>query len=393
MKRRYRSATPRRRRKSLKASNWGPILALTGVVLAVLAFIALLLFVVLPKVLPLLGIDYKAPFSPTPTPVPTIMPTPMPRPIETADSAELQNEVVFPSNQSYRWVGDPYFYDGTLIFTAGKLVDTQVRMSEMFYYDPQSRTMTGAGESLENDDYLFPVFNEKWLVYLDANAEGGGLITAISRTSDDAKGIVVKEVYTGQPRIQLDGDYIAWTERTGTKMDKLYVCDLDTLESTTVQMFSNSVYGQSLPSLQNGMLVWADAASDNSLSEICSIKLSQSTISNFKPGTYVHDPEINGRCVAWLDGHHGPETKLYYSIANSTPVQIDTNVVEFGVGSDFIAYGKDEHIYVYLYAKNKICQLTPDGESAQFLGVSDDKVLWMDVTSRERDILKFAPID
>ena len=256
-----------------------------------------------------------------------------------------------------------------------------------------ARTMTEAGEALENDDYMFPVFNEKWLVYLDAKVNGGGLIKAISRTGEDAKGFVVKEVYTGQPKIQLDGDYIAWTERTGTKMDKLYVCDLNTLESTTVQMFSNSVYGQSLPSMNNGTLVWADTASGDSVSEICSIKLTQSTISNFKPGTYVHDPQINGSCIAWLDGHHGPGTKLYYSIANSTPVSIDENVVEFGVGSNFIAYGKDEHIFVYLCDKKKIYQLTPEEEHAQFLGVSDDKVLWMDVTSRERDILKFAAID
>ena len=141
------------------------------------------------------------------------------------------------------------------MFTAGQLVENQACMNAMFYYDPVTEEAEETGASLKNDHFMFPVFNDNWLVYLDAKAGGGGLIQAVSR--QDGKTFTVKDVYVGQPELKLDGDYLAWTERTGSRMDKLFVCDLKTLETTTVQMFSGSSYGQSLPSLRGGLLLWA----------------------------------------------------------------------------------------------------------------------------------------
>ena len=86
MKRYHRRRRSRRRRSSLSASNWGPILALSGTVLGIIAVIALVIFVGLPKLLPLIGISYRAPFSPTPTPAPTPAPTPTPNPMELFDA-------------------------------------------------------------------------------------------------------------------------------------------------------------------------------------------------------------------------------------------------------------------------------------------------------------------
>ena len=397
MKRRYRRARPRRRRSRLKASNWGPLLALGGTILGILAVIALVIFVVLPKVLPLFGVDYRAPFSPTPTPVPTIRPTPTPRPIETAEPSELQNEVLMPSGQNYVYFGGPYAYGDKVIFTTGKMVDNSARMMGMYFYDPVTQESTKAGKALANDQYMYPAFNDKWLVYLDAKAEGGGAIIAIELEEGATSAVVVKDVYTGYPELKLDGDYLAWTERTGTRMDKLFVCDLNTLETTTMQMFSSSAYGQSLPSLMNGILVWADAddeyVNEKGTSAIHSISINASSINTYLPETYVHDPEGNGTYFAWLDGNHGPDTKLYYSKRGGNPIEVDSGVVEFGLGSNFIAYGKDEQIYVYLLDRGKTYLLTEEWEAGQFLSVSDDKVFWMDVTTRERDILKYASVE
>lgn len=397
MKRRYRRTRPRRRRSRLKASNWGPLLSLVGAVLGVLAAAALVIFVVLPNVLPLFGVDYKAPFSPTPTPVPTARPTPTPRPIETAEPSELQNEALMPAGENYIYFGCPYAYGDRIIFTTGKVVDSASRMVGMYFYDPDLQESVKAGESLRNDQYMYPVFNDKWLVYLDAKDEGGGQILAMRLDQENASAVVVKDVYTGYPELKLDGDYLAWTERTGTRMDKLFVCDLNTMETTTMQMFSSSSYGQSLPSLMNGTLVWADAdyeyADEKGTSAIHSISINASSVNTYLPKTYVHDPEGNGVYFAWLDGNHGPDTKLYYSVVGGDPVELDSGVVEFGLGKDFIAYGKDEQIYVYLLDKKKKFLLTAEWEAGQFLGTSGGKVFWMDVTTRERDILKFASIE
>jgi hypothetical protein len=370
---------------------------LTGTVIAILSALAVIIFIGLPAVLPLVGIEYS--LSPTPTPAPTPRPTPTPRPIENSQNIEdLQKEIVLANEQKYKWLADPYFYGNKMIFTGGELVDGEACMTSMLEYDAETETITELNPGLDNDHYMFPAFNDKWLVYLDAKLTGGGYIKMLDLTVKDSKPEILKEVYAGLPEPKLSEDYIAWTERTGTNMDKLFVSDLKTKETTVMSMFNNSVYGQSRPDFRNGVLIWADvdtedAGQSGSTSTINSISISDSTVKPYKPGTYVHDPEYNGNFYAWLTNNHGPQTELYFSNGYIEPVKVDTGVVEFGMGSDFLAYSKDETIWVYLFDKRKSYRLTPDRERAQFLGVSENKVLWMDVTSRERDIIKFAPIE
>jgi len=194
----------------------------------------------------------------------------------------------------------------------------------------------------------------------------------------------------------LDGDNIAFMDRTGTKREKLFVFDLTTMESTVMEMFPGTVYGQSKPSLFKRRLLWADSATaegESDLSSINYIDLSSSVISSYSPGTFVHDPKSNGAYTAWLSDVHSSASQLY-AVRGLTgkPLLIDSGVVDFGIGSSFVAYSRGESIYVYMFETKKIYRLTSDYEYAQFLGVSDDYVLWMDVTTRERDIVKFVVI-
>ncbi|HMM31090.1 MAG TPA: hypothetical protein PKB13_04835 [Clostridia bacterium] len=387
-----------RRRSRFRASNWFPFIMLLLSVAAVLGIAALVVFVGLPKVLPFFGVEYRAPFAPTPSPSPTPAPTPTPNPMDSFDPVDAQSEVIFDGSSSYTWFGDPYFYNGTLMLAAGKLVENKANMTSLYFYDPDSRTAELLPYALKNTHFMYGRFNDDWIVYLDAKLNGGGYITAVDRSDPNAQPIIIKEAFTGQPELMLDGNYLAWTERTGSKMDKLFLCDLTTRETVTVQLFSNNVYGQSKPSLKNGVLAWADlddsGSSGTSLTScICSIVLNgTSTTKTYRPGTFVHDPQSDGAYTVWLNGNHGPETSLYYCRNGADPVLIDTGVVDFGLGSDFVAYSKDSAIYVYMLGDKKTYHITPEKELAQFLGVSDNKVIWMDVTTRERDIVKFAAI-
>lgn len=364
--------------------------------LAVLLVIYLIVYVALPKLLPLIGVDFKAPFAPTPTPAPTAPPTPTPHPMTLFNPLSAQDEVVFDGSNNYKWFGDPYFYNNKMIFTAGRLKNNDAVMSDMYFYNPDTREAEYIDISPENTHFMFPKFNDEWLVYFDANMNGGGKIMCVSLKEETLSPKEIKQVFTGQTEVMLDGHYIAWTERTGTKMDKLFVCDLNTFETTVVAMFSNSVYGQSLPSLRNGVLAWADTdssgGSDSKTSSIYSIAIESSTVKVYNPSTYVHDVESDVPYTAWLDAHHSQDADLYYSYNGSAPILIDEGVVEFGLGSHFIAYSKNESIWVYMFDSNKSYRVSPEHELSQFLGVSDDKVCWMDVTSRERDIIEFARI-
>lgn len=386
-----------RRRHSLMASNWGPVLALLGTILGIAAVICAIIFIGLPKLLPLVGVNYNAPFSPTPTPVPTIRPTPTPNPMRSFNPLENQNEIVIESG--YKWFGDPVKYDGHIYLTAGKLVEGKVVMCDLIEYNAQERSASKLDIKLSNAHFMFPKINDKWLVYLDANIDDGGDLMVCETGNGAYTPKLIKHIYTGQVEPMLDGDTVAWIERTGTRMDKLFVCDLNTLETTVIQMFSSSSYGQSKPSLYNGTLLWADSADaysgdgDTAASCISFIKLSESTVSSYNVNTYVHNPQRRGAYTAWTDSHYGLDSKLYYAVGDNTPILIDEGIVDFGLSERFIAYSKNQTIWLYMFDEKSTYRITPDREAAQFMGVSDDTIFWMDVTARgERDIVKYIVI-
>ena len=397
-RRRFKRAKRRRRRRSLSASNWGPIIKLTAVILGFLALLYVILYIAVPKAAELIGIDYRAPFTPEATPAPTPRPTPTPHPMKTYDFAANSQELVFDGSSNYKWFTDPYFHDGRMIISAGKLASDgkNVAFSDMFFFNPDDRSAQKLPFSPQNFHFMYPKFNGKWLVYLDAKIDEGGAIMAVDLTSSHLKPIKVKDIYSGQPEPFLSDNYVAFMDRTGTTRDKLFVYDLTTMESTVVAMFSNSVYGQSKPFIADSTLIWADSATSSGSSDtsvLNYIYINSSTVKSVNTGTFVHDPECNRQYTAWLTEVHSRDTQLYGMQGfGGTPFLIDSGVVEFGLGSDFVAYSRDEGIYVYMFDNGHIYRLTQDYEQAMFLGVSDDHVMWMDVTSRERDIVKFIEI-
>lgn len=396
MHRRHNRAISHKRKTSFKASNWAPVLTLGGVVAGILAVVAVIVLVILPLVLPLIGVSYTSPLAAKPTPTPTPRPSPSPNPLTVVNPSDLTQEVVLTGYAAYYWFGDPFYYDGQILLTAGKLYDDgSVRMDKLLFYEPETRAVSEFPFALENDHYLYPAFNERWLVYLDGGYNGGGLLMAYDRTAVGAVPTVIKEIYTGQPQFTLDGDYIVWTERTGSQMDKLFVCYLPTMETATLDMFSHSAHGQSRPYIDDGVIVWANVdtatGSTADTSGIYYIAIGSSTIDNYSPGTYVHDPRFNGTWFAWLDGPHGPDAKLYVSLGGE-PVEVASGVVDFGLGSDFAVYCVDETIYAYTMSDGQTFRISGGEEKTMYLGTSNDAVFYMDVSIRDRDVLKFALI-
>jgi len=388
----------KRRRRSLNATTWWPIVKLLLCVAAILAMVWALLYLALPRVARFIGVEYSPPFAPEATPSPTPIPTPSPNPVTLYDFAANTQELVFDGSSEYKWFTDPYAHGGELMISAGQMdaAGRNVVFSDMFLFHPESRSADKLPLSPENTHFMFPKFNDRWLVYLDSGMHGGGAIMAVDLTAEHMVPVKVKDIYSGQPEPMLWENYVAFTDRTGTSKDKLFVYDLNTMEAAVAAMFTGSVYGQSKPCLYADTLVWADSATSdgNSDTSILSyIALNSSTIKFVQPGTFIHDPEYNGRHIAWLTELHSSDSALYAMEGfNGEPFLIDRGVVEFGMGEGFAAYSRGEAIYAYIFDTGSIYRLTQDYESAMFLGVSGDYVMWMDVTSRERDIVKFLKI-
>lgn len=390
MNRRYKiRKSPRKRR--LTRSNAGPLLALLGTIFGALAVIAAIVIFVVPFAISLFDKSYVSPFMPQPTPAPTAAPTPSPNPIECFVPGSDENEIVL-SSADYKWFGDPCCHNGKIVFTAGKLKDNNAAMSSLFFYEPETRTATSFDYTLKYDHFMFPSFNDEWLVFIDTKFGGGGSIMAARLDKEGQKAFKVKDFYVGQPEIKLWEHYIVWTERTGSRMDKLFVCDLETLESTTLVMFNGSSYGQSIPSFMNGLIVWADASAVSPDESAINYMRLSGRLNTYTVSTYVHDPEGNGAYFAWLDAHHSRTAKLYGSKSIGKPRLIAEGAIEFGLYEDYVIYSKDESIWAYSFETDKSYRITPENESAQFMGVSGGMVFFMDVTSRERDILKYVKL-
>ncbi len=334
----------------------------------------------------------------SPTPYITPEPTPAPHPMDSFDGGEAEREIVLPADISYPWFGSPYCCGNKIICSAGKVVDGKSLMCALIEYDVESEFVKELDIDSQNGQLLNPVFNERWLVYLDGNTKnGGGDICVIDLKSGSMTPIVVKEVFACQPEFKLDGDYFTWIERTGTIKDKVFVCHIPTMETTVLQTYTQSGYGASMPYMFGGRILWA--ADDNIAHEggrvssaIKYVDLSSGEISEMLPDVYVHDPEYNGSYYAWLGSPHDENSTLYVSNGVDAPVSIDTGVVEFGISEKFIAYGKNDAVWVYLFADGSIYRITPERESAQFLGTSGGYIMWMDVTSRERDIIRYVAL-
>lgn len=403
----------------MNASIWGPILKLSLTILGAATAVALLTLGVMVLLETVFHVDTPLPpdgvianlmkkasngndvLVVTPTPYYTPVPTATPHPMELYDAETEEKEVVPSAEYQYYWFGDPQFNGGKLIFSAGKVIGDNVKMCAMLSYDPETGNITELPIKPKNAHFIYPVSNDEWIAYLDGKENGGGEICAYRFGKFDVDPIVIKTVYTGQPELRLDGHYLSWIERTGTSRDKLFVCDLETQETTVVAMFTSSSYGTSVPYIFDGTLIWASEGlhryEDGRMSSVIKhIDLFSSGIKDIDVDSYVHDPKFNGKYFAWLDAHHSENSKLYVGELSEDNTMaekvIAESVVDFVIDEKFIAYSIDEVIYVYLFSTGRSYRVTPERELAQLLGASEGRVIWMDVTTRERDVMKYASI-
>lgn len=394
--RRINRSSRRRRRGSVMASNAGPVLLLGGVILVALAAIAALVIFVAPPVIDMLGLT---PPTPTPAPPPTPKPTPTLMEIQKQPLGSLQKEVIV----RRKYVSHPMIFGDDLLYSSGQDEAGNARMYNLWLHNmPTGEEKVVEGIKMDGDDLLYGAMNQNWILFLDAKREGGGWIKAMDRKLDKVS--TVKRVYIGTPVVRLVGDLAIWIERTGTRMDKLFAFDLKTHENVAIDVFDNNVYGQSALGACEKEIVWANAdpkqdadeALSSPLSELHMLEISTGRQTTYSPGMYIHDPQTNGSVRAWVDDNYAPGTSLYIRIGQGAPERVEEGVSGYGLGENYVAYCKDQAIWVYVWSTGVRQKITTEKEKAILLNASGGCVLWLDVTLEEemgsRDILKYVQI-
>lgn len=334
-----------------------------------------------------------SPFAtPTPigaTPIPTPSPSPTPDPAKdhalyTADLTSMQKEIVVPE---FQYVTDPIVYDGKIVFAAGNYTpDGMAAFTRLCTYDPATDTHSFLALPVQYKSIRFPQLNARWIVYLDATAAGGGRIVAYDRVTSQAK--TVKTVHTGMPKPQLIGSTVVWIERTGQSRDKLFACDLITLESVTLEIFDNSEYALSTPCGYDDTIYYVDSAG-----RLTAWTLSTDDRRVIETGTFVHDPKYNGKFLAYLSANHGEDADLLLVNDDGSVTTVAAGVHTFALGDTFIAYNRYDKNYVYFPADGTTFCTTRSDEQAMLLTAGEKYVLWMDVTWRDKDITELMVIE
>ncbi len=385
--RRYRSTTGGGRLNRLRIAPYLQIL-LGLVILAIV--VGFLYYVVYPLSRNLArGISPFAtptPIGATPVPPPTPSPTPDPaedHPLYTTDLTAVQKEIVVPE---YQYLTDVFVYDGQICFAAGDYtIDGTAAFVRLCIYDPKTDAHRFLPLPVQYKSIRFPQINERWIVYLDATANGGGRIAAYNRETGETK--TIKTVHFGMPQPKLSGDLAVWIERTGQSRDKLFACDLNTGESVTLELYDNSEYAMSVPDFVDGTVYYVSPTG-----QLTAWTLQTNEKQTIETGTFVHDPRFHGGYLAFLSGNHGEDSDLYL-YQNGQLTRVAQNVSDFALGDRFLAYSRFERNYVYFLSDQTTFCTTRSDEKSMLLAAGDNLLIWMDVTWRDKDISEYMVIE
>lgn len=324
--------------------------------------------------------------TPPPTPEPTPAPTHDPYPdhaLYGADLKSMQTEIVVPE---FQYAADVSVSGDTILAVVGNYTqDGTAAFVRLLQYDVKTNTHSYLPLPLEYKSIRFPVMNDRWIVYFDSAANGGGRMAAYNRETGEARAL--KTVHTGLPKPVLWKDTAFWIERTGQNRDKLFAVDLNTGESATLALFDGSSYALSKPCVFDGTLLYVSP--EGSLTALNVETGASRTVP--VDADYVHDPQMNADGIAFLDSDHARTGRILWYDGKRT-VEVVTGAVDFALGDGFIAYSRFDKNYVYYYGDGTTFCTTRSDETAMFLGAGGNVIVWMDVTWRDKDIMEFMTV-
>ena len=375
-----------------------PIIKTIVIVLVVAAVGAGVYFYGIPFAKELLA---KSEPAPSATPKPTA--TPAPETVARADMSDLETEVTIP----HWFISNPYYFSGKIIYTSGqKEATAPPSLNNVIIYDIASENyeaLEGATRINETNNYFEPLMNEYWIVWLETVGKGGGRILGYDRMTKEI--FVIREYSYGMPKLQLSENYCMFVCSTGAKSDKLYLYDLATKENVMLRkyQYNKEPFSISTPSICPTEMIWIDAMDEEiGTTTIKSYKLKEGIAFEQAPyliNSYVFDPITNGEVIVFLNTQRSLEGDLMISISGAQPLTVASGVMNYDLGDNYVAYTKDEAVYVYYWSDGSTGRLSNMNSRAVLASVNENICLWYDITDgiigdkeKDRDVLKMAEV-
>jgi len=376
--------SPSKRRWNLDATSYGPALKLVLALFLLAALVLLTIYVLVPYIMERVESGASL-FSEEPT--------------ETAaqETAEPVNPILTNTVKTVQFgdgyglptaVVDPSVYEGEILFATGASEDACDRLVRL---NPETGAFENIAVVMENDTLRYPLENGQTLIYIDAKSSGGGSIRMMDKETGDAS--VLAEFALEAPKLAFESPYLVWTERTDETSAKLIVYDIDSGESITLAVFTDSSYADSDPSIKSGQVIYADADDQNEgQSIIRTVLLSDNSRWDYSAGSYVHDPKSAGDRWAYLTGNHDGDSDLYVSVGGGSPQRIARGVIDFDITPTCVVYSRDETVYAYVFSDNKTYVISETSTNSQFVMAGGDYALWRDMTDPDSPLWKYIKV-
>ena len=312
---------------------------------------------------------------------------------EEASASYLQKEAAIDISR----VNDPYIYDNEIVFSSTEVIGGAVHYAKMYLYNiDEATTKEISGIEMKYDNLISMRMNKDFIVFLDSSDNGGGRICVYDRRN--GKQTAIKDYLYAAPQIVMEGSLIAFMQQAGDNLDRLYLFDLETFESTAYRVFSGLPTIPSAVDMQNGVMVYAipyQTEDGYNRSRIYTMDLATGEEKVNEPGKLAQYIRTNGKDIAFLSSVSGMASELYL-LEGVTPMLIDSDVANFEIEENYIVYTKGENIYLYLLGNKQIQQLNSDITRGRLVNANGRMVCWYDVTagySTTADIVRYAEVN
>lgn len=306
---------------------------------------------------------------------------------DASDISYLQREAKI----QYNAINEPYRYGDEIVFSA---TSGNMSYTRMVVFNTETKESETIPAKVKYNNLTGMVMNEKYIVYLDASAGGGGRICCYHR--QDGTFTYIKEYLYAMPKLALDGDFLAFLQQAGESTDRLYVCNLNTGETVTPKVFEGSAGATGGVHLDSAMLTYATTyyEGDVLMSRVTTLDLLSGQETVFDWDRLVYMPMRDGNHLAFMSAASGVPDDVYLSENGGTPQLLVSGVTNMKMGDGFLAYTKDQAVYVYVFETGKSFRLNTAVSKALLSSVEGKSVCWYDVTSYDDvDIVKYAEME
>ena len=275
---------------------------------------------------------------------------------------------------------DPFISEDRIIFS------TRYRDKSVYEFDAIALFDVGTGSArvLENvekkyDNLLSPVLSGNYAVWLDSMRDGGGRIVGYDLSAD--RQFIIKDYGYALPKLSVSGELLAFMQWAGPETQRLYVYNLRTREPVTVKVYQNNRFGNSAASISDRDLVWSEYGADGT-AVLKRIVFAGGTAryENYDLEMNVFEPKTNGRDIVFTTDRTATSGALMLSTNGGDPVRIAERVANYGIGDNFVAYTKDNRVFVCFTNEQNAFALSSEISKSRLSSVNGSWLTFYDVT-------------